>query len=226
MSMSATSFSFYKGILNMKKNSFSIVAAVFTLALAGGVATSTGCGGISTSSLCEDICACERCTSNDLQTCKDKGSAAAWRGTAGSAFVTAAWACSARCCCTRRCSACTADIAARRYTACGCGLLGNSRRTFSSTECAARSNYRRGRIVVIVVAFIRIVALRNVPIVKIIIVIVVEITVVISSATGCSALRFIALATRFVFDARHFTLIALFIARASRDVGIFTLDTP
>src|SRR6476659_1553438 len=60
----------------MKKNSFSIVAAVFTLALAGGVATSTGCGGISTSSLCEDICACERCTTNDLQTCQDKGATA------------------------------------------------------------------------------------------------------------------------------------------------------
>ncbi len=60
----------------MKKNSFSLVAAIFTLALAGGVATSTGCGGISTSSLCEDICACERCTSNDLQACQDKGASA------------------------------------------------------------------------------------------------------------------------------------------------------
>jgi hypothetical protein len=60
----------------MKKNSFSVVAAMITLALAGGVSTSTGCGGLATSSLCEDICACERCTSNDFQACKDKGAAA------------------------------------------------------------------------------------------------------------------------------------------------------
>lgn len=68
--------SFVKGILNMKKNSFSFVAAVFTLALAGSVATATGCGGVSISSLCKDICACSRCTSNDLQACEDKGTKA------------------------------------------------------------------------------------------------------------------------------------------------------
>jgi hypothetical protein len=57
----------------MKKNSFSFVAAIITCALVGGVATSTGCGGNEVASLCEDICACQRCTSNDLQACRDAG---------------------------------------------------------------------------------------------------------------------------------------------------------
>ena len=57
----------------MKKNSFSFVAAIITCALAGGVATSTGCGGNATASLCEDICACQRCTSNDLRACQEAG---------------------------------------------------------------------------------------------------------------------------------------------------------
>jgi hypothetical protein len=61
----------------MKKTSFSFVAAIITLALAGGATTATGCGGVSTSSLCGDICACERCTSNDLKACEDSGTKAA-----------------------------------------------------------------------------------------------------------------------------------------------------
>lgn len=61
----------------MNKNSFSFLAAVITLALTGGAATATGCGSVSTSSLCADICACERCTSNDLQACEDSGDKAA-----------------------------------------------------------------------------------------------------------------------------------------------------
>ena len=61
----------------MKKSSVRFIAAIFTLALSSGVVTATGCGGSSISKLCEDVCACERCTSNDLQTCQNKGSAAA-----------------------------------------------------------------------------------------------------------------------------------------------------
>ncbi|MCU1678475.1 MAG: hypothetical protein JWM93_3233 [Frankiales bacterium] len=57
----------------MKKNNFGFVAAFITLALGAGAATATGCGGASTSSLCADICACQRCTSNDLQACEDQG---------------------------------------------------------------------------------------------------------------------------------------------------------
>ena len=60
----------------MKNKSYSLVAAFFTLALVGGVTTATGCGGASIASLCEDICACARCTSNDLQACQDKGNKA------------------------------------------------------------------------------------------------------------------------------------------------------
>lgn len=60
----------------MKKKSYSLVAAFFTLALAGGATTAAGCGGSSIASLCEDICACARCTSNDLQACQDKGNKA------------------------------------------------------------------------------------------------------------------------------------------------------
>jgi hypothetical protein len=60
----------------MKKTGFRLIAAFFTLALAGGVTTAAGCGGSSISSLCEDICACARCTSNDLQACEDKGTKA------------------------------------------------------------------------------------------------------------------------------------------------------
>jgi len=55
------------------KKSFSFVAAIITLALAAGAATSAGCGGVSTASLCGDICACQRCTSNDLETCEVEG---------------------------------------------------------------------------------------------------------------------------------------------------------
>jgi len=60
----------------MKKNSFSFAAAFVTLALFGGATTSVGCGGSSVPSLCADFCACERCTSNDLQKCEDEGEAA------------------------------------------------------------------------------------------------------------------------------------------------------
>ena len=65
------------GKSSMKNSSFRFVAAMFTLALASGAIAATGCGGSAISSLCEDVCACERCTSNDLQTCQDKGAAAA-----------------------------------------------------------------------------------------------------------------------------------------------------
>ncbi len=61
----------------MKKNSFSFVATIITLALSWGTATATGCGGVSTASLCGEICACERCTTNDLKTCEEQGSQAA-----------------------------------------------------------------------------------------------------------------------------------------------------
>lgn len=61
----------------MKNNSFNFVAVIITLALAGGAVTAVGCGGVSTSSLCEEICACERCTNNDLKTCEDQGDTAA-----------------------------------------------------------------------------------------------------------------------------------------------------
>lgn len=61
----------------MKQTGFHLVAAIFTLAMASGVATQTGCGTSAVSSLCDDICACQRCTTNDLQTCQDKGKAAA-----------------------------------------------------------------------------------------------------------------------------------------------------
>jgi hypothetical protein len=56
----------------MKKNKLSFVAALITLSLAGGAASTAGCGGVSTPSLCEDVCACQGCTSNDLQTCEDQ----------------------------------------------------------------------------------------------------------------------------------------------------------
>jgi hypothetical protein len=58
----------------MKKNSFG--AVVFALLV--GAAVATGCGGNDTiivvdpvSSICQDICACTRCTRNDLQACED-----------------------------------------------------------------------------------------------------------------------------------------------------------
>ena len=60
----------------MKTSGFRFLAAIFTLALSSGVVAATGCGGVSVSSLCEDVCACQRCTSNDLKTCEDKGHAA------------------------------------------------------------------------------------------------------------------------------------------------------
>jgi hypothetical protein len=60
----------------MKKNSFTFVSAIITLALSGGAATATGCGGLATASLCRDICTCERCTSNDLKACEDQGNKA------------------------------------------------------------------------------------------------------------------------------------------------------
>jgi hypothetical protein len=61
----------------MKHTGFHLIAAIFTLALASGVATATGCGTSSVSTLCDDICACQRCTSNDLKACQDQGSATA-----------------------------------------------------------------------------------------------------------------------------------------------------
>ena len=61
----------------MKNSGFRLLATIFTLALASGVASATGCGGTSVTTLCDDVCACQRCTSNDLQACQDKGSAAA-----------------------------------------------------------------------------------------------------------------------------------------------------
>lgn len=61
----------------MKNTSFRVVAAIFTLALASSSVAATGCGGSSISNLCDEVCACERCTSNDLQTCQDNGNAAA-----------------------------------------------------------------------------------------------------------------------------------------------------
>lgn len=60
----------------MKMNSFSFMAMIVTLSLAGGVATATGCGGPSAAALCKDVCACERCTSNDLETCEAQGNKA------------------------------------------------------------------------------------------------------------------------------------------------------
>jgi hypothetical protein len=60
----------------MKKNN-SVVAVVFTLVVGGAVAF--GCGGNSTftvdtvGAICQDICACSRCTSNDLAACEDQG---------------------------------------------------------------------------------------------------------------------------------------------------------
>ena len=61
----------------MKHTGFPFIAAIFTLALGSGVVTAAGCGGTSVTTLCDDVCACQRCTSNDLQACQDKGSAAA-----------------------------------------------------------------------------------------------------------------------------------------------------
>ncbi len=61
----------------MKKHSFSFVAAIITLSLASVAATAAGCGGVSTSSFCEDMCACQRCTSDELDTCKEQGAKAA-----------------------------------------------------------------------------------------------------------------------------------------------------
>jgi hypothetical protein len=58
-----------------KKNS--VGAVVFTLMV--GAAWATGCGGSDTftvdpvSSICQDVCACTRCTSNDLAACEDDG---------------------------------------------------------------------------------------------------------------------------------------------------------
>ena len=57
----------------MKKTSSRWVTAMITLALAGGAAEAAGCGGASTASLCGDICACKRCTANDLEACKTDG---------------------------------------------------------------------------------------------------------------------------------------------------------
>lgn len=61
----------------MKHTGFHLISAMFTLALVSGVAMSTGCGTSSVTTLCDDVCACQRCTSNDLKACHDKGSAAA-----------------------------------------------------------------------------------------------------------------------------------------------------
>jgi hypothetical protein len=61
----------------MKKHSFSFVAAIITLSLSSVAATAAGCGGVSTASFCEDMCACQRCTSDELDTCKEQGAKAA-----------------------------------------------------------------------------------------------------------------------------------------------------
>jgi hypothetical protein len=61
-----------RGISTMKKYRFSLIAAWFTLALAGGVSTATGCGGAPIASLCEHVCACLACSGKDLQVCEDK----------------------------------------------------------------------------------------------------------------------------------------------------------
>ena len=57
----------------MKKNRFG--AAVFALIVGASVASGCGVGNTvivdPVSSICQDICACERCTRNDLATCED-----------------------------------------------------------------------------------------------------------------------------------------------------------
>ena len=61
----------------MKKHGFSFIAAMITLSLASVAATAAGCGGVSTASFCEDMCACQRCTNDELDTCKEQGAKAA-----------------------------------------------------------------------------------------------------------------------------------------------------
>lgn len=58
----------------MKKSRGSLVAALFTLALAGGLSTATGCGPIT--SLCRQICACVSCSSDGLDACEHGGTLA------------------------------------------------------------------------------------------------------------------------------------------------------
>lgn len=55
------------------KNGFNVVAAIITLAFSWGAVTASGCGSSATSSLCEDICACQRCTTNDFDACREAG---------------------------------------------------------------------------------------------------------------------------------------------------------
>ena len=72
----ATFIAFARSFM-MKKNRFG--AVVFALIM--GAADATGCGGADTvnidpvSSICQDICACTRCTRNDLAACEDNTNA-------------------------------------------------------------------------------------------------------------------------------------------------------
>jgi hypothetical protein len=59
----------------MNKNIFGFSFALLVLALAGSVTAASGCGD-SAAALCDDICACQRCTSNDLDTCRSQADAA------------------------------------------------------------------------------------------------------------------------------------------------------
>jgi hypothetical protein len=57
------------------KNIYGLSFALTTLALFGGVTAASGCGD-SAAALCDDICNCQRCTSNDIDTCRSQADAA------------------------------------------------------------------------------------------------------------------------------------------------------
>lgn len=57
----------------MKNNVFRVIPALgFLSAMLAGSA-SGGCGGVTVASVCQEICACRRCTSNDLADCEKDG---------------------------------------------------------------------------------------------------------------------------------------------------------
>ena len=57
----------------MKTNVLGLVSSLGLLSTMLGGFASGGCGGVSVSSICQEVCACQRCTSNDLADCEKDG---------------------------------------------------------------------------------------------------------------------------------------------------------
>lgn len=61
----------------MKNRFFGFTSALFALSLVPVFGLTPGCGGASASGVCQEICACQGCTTKDLNDCEDEEAAAA-----------------------------------------------------------------------------------------------------------------------------------------------------